>query len=613
MESKKKLIVAQGEKMKNDPTYLGKIINVDSSSLEVEINSKEIQSYSPIINGRLYRIGQIGTLVKIPLGYLTLYGIVSSVSNTPSKLEDDDHKPDFGDRFLQVQLIGEKLGNSEFEKGVGTYPTVNDEVHIVVEDDLRGIYGAKKDGLIEVGKHSSTDNLPVFIDLQNFVLRHSAILGSTGSGKSNITAHVIKSIINDYRGSRIILIDPHGEYQSALSDHAKVFKINDEVNPLYIPFWIMTFDELSFFLAGRQAGPETMPDKRLRSEIVKMKKDNATKLKAGDVNPDFITADSPIPFDIRFMWHNFNREVNGTFNTGVREDQNIECECLLNGGNPQQLIPATFEPYEMGNKAPFKSKKEEMYSYEKNIYARLKDSRFDFMFYPGEFYGPDSDHDIDKLIRDWIDHNKRLTILDLSGVPSELIDLSVGLLTRIIFDNMYWGRFEDYTGRYRPILLVYEEAHSYLSKHEGNHQNYGYARRAVEKIFKEGRKFGVGAMVVSQRPSDISETILSQIGTFIALRLTNSSDQSTVKAAAPNNMTNLIDFLPSLRVGEAVIIGESIKIPSRVKINLVEPRPSSNDPDLVENWNREFNPNTENYKKIITAMREQKQINYKKE
>jgi DNA helicase HerA-like ATPase len=249
-----------------------------------------------------------------------------------------------------------------------------------------------------------------------------------------------------------------------------------------------------------------------------------------------------------------------------------------------------------------------MYTYEKKIYSRLKDNRFDFILNPGDYYDVESKYDIDHLLRSWIEHDKRLTILDLSGVPFELIDICVGLLTRFVFDSMYWGRFEDYTGRNRPLLMVYEEAHSYLPTGEENSHIYGYARKAVEKIFKEGRKFGIGAMVVTQRPSEISKTILAQVGTFIALRLTNSNDQGTVTSASPNNMTSLIELLPSLRVGEAIVVGESIKIPSRVRINLVEPRPNSNDPELVKSWKNTFKKNIDHYKKIITAIRERKQI-----
>ena len=203
--------------MKDDITYLGKIINVNSSTVEVEI-SRDIPSAAPIINGRIYKLGQIGTFVKIPVGSLSLFGIVSSVSNVPSTNEASNYGPDYGSRFLQVQLIGEQMGIGKFDKGVGTYPTINDEVHIVIEDDLKHIYGDFQEGLVEVGKHSSSENLSVFLNLHHFVLRHSAILGSTGSGKSNTTAYIIKNILRDYPGSRIILVDIHGEYKEAFKE-----------------------------------------------------------------------------------------------------------------------------------------------------------------------------------------------------------------------------------------------------------------------------------------------------------------------------------------------------------------------------------------------------------
>jgi hypothetical protein len=593
--------------MINEITYLGKVINVNSSSVEVEI-SRDIPSATPIINGRLYKLGQIGTFIKIPVGGLTLFGIVSSVSNTPSLVEVNKYEPDYGSRFLQVQLVGEQLGGDTFRKGVGTYPTINDEVHIVTEEDLKIIYGNHDDGAIEIGKHSSSENLPVYLDLHNFILRHSAVLGSTGSGKSNTTAYILKRILSDYPGSRVVLVDTHGEYASAFGKEAKVFKINDDKNPLYIPFWAMSFDELSFFLVGRQAGSEKPEDKKLREAVVKLKMENASKLKAGKVNTDYVTADSPIPFDIRKMWYDFNREINATYSISDKDNQTKDKEELEKEGDPQKLIPAKFKPYAMGAVAPFKSKEQTMYSYEMKILSRLKDTRFDFMFNPGDFYDTASRHDIDQLLRDWIDHEQRLTILDLNEVPFELIDISVGLITRFIFDSMYWGRHEEYTGRNRAILMVFEEAHSYLPKNEGSAHIYGYARKAVEKIYKEGRKFGVGAMVVTQRPSEISETILAQVGTFIALRLTNSSDKNNVQSASPNNMSSLMELLPSLRIGEAIVVGEAINIPSRVRIELVEPRPSSNDPKLVEGWMKKFSVNVEHYKKIIKAWREQKHL-----
>lgn len=586
--------------MKTEITYLGHIIRVDSGTIEVEV-SNDIPSAAPIINGRLYKIGQIGTFIKIPIGNITIYGIVSSVSNTPSKTDETNLKYTFGSRFLTVQLVGEKIGEDDFEKGIGTYPTINDEVHLVVEKDLFDIYGKKDSGSIEIGKHSSSENLSVYADLHKLILRHCAILGSTGSGKSNTTVSILKAILDDYQGSRVILVDPHGEYPSAFPD-AKVFKINDLVNPLFIPFWLMNFDELAYFLVGAKPTDDQKPDYRLFRELVtNFKKENCT-LKAGNVNPNFVTADSPIPFSARKLWHEMNWWLNGTFSSSNKDDQTIATAQEINNGDSEILIPAQFTPYPTNNTAPFKSKHQEYYSYEKKILSRLKDSRYDFLFNPGDYKDASSPKDLHNLLNEWIGSNKKLAILDLSGVPFEVLDITVGLITRFIYDGMFWGRHEAYTGKNRPLLLAYEEAHSYLNKSD----NTSYSKDAVEKVFKEGRKFGLGALVISQRPSEISETILAQVGTFIALRLTNSGDQSIVKNSAPDNLNSLIDLLPSLRTGEAIIVGEAIKIPSRVRIKLNIPRPTSDDPKLVEKWLEPHPEDEENYKEVVTRIRQQK-------
>ena len=587
--------------MVNDVTYLGKIIRVDSNAVEVEISDK-ISSASVVINGKVYKIGQIGTYVKILAGNITTFGLVDSVSNTPSNAVDSSLLYNLGSRFLTVTLVGEKIGNRKFEKGIGLYPTINDEVHLVTEKDLFDIYGCANDNkdLLALGKHSSSENLDVFLDVHKLVLRHSAIMGSTGSGKSNSVVSIIKSLNNQLKNSRMILIDPHGEYASAFPN-AKVFRIGDQNRPLYVPFWLMTYDELAYFLVGAKPADDARPEYRtLREMILQAKKENC-KLAAGDVNPDFITADSPIPFDIRQIWYEINRRVYATYDN--KTNQTKETECLEQEGDAEDLIPAKFKPYSMGATAPFKSNDVIFFAYEKKLLARLKDSRYDFMFYPGDYRTGNSGKDLHDLLIDWISGEERLTILDLSNVPFEVIDITVGLITRFLYDSMFWGRFEQNTGRNRPLLIAYEEAHSYL----GKNNNTIYAKDAVERVFKEGRKFGVGAMVISQRPSELSETILAQVGTFIALRLTNSSDQSIVKSMAPDNMNSLINLLPSLRIGEAVVVGEAINIPSRVKLPLQSPRPDSSDPDVVGMWKKEYQKETkDNYAKVVKNIREQK-------
>jgi len=588
--------------MNTDVTYLGKVIRVDAGTVEVEV-SDQIPSAAPIINGRLYKIGQIGTFVKLPIGNFTIYGIVSSVSNTPSKPEDTQSRYNFGSRFLTLQLIGEKVGDDDFEKGIGSYPTINDEVHLVVEKDLQEIYGRRDSGSIEIGKHSSSEDLGVCVDLHKLILRHSAILGSTGSGKSNTTVSVLKAILDDYKGSRVILVDPHGEYSSAFKN-ANVLRINDEQNPLIVPFWLMTFEELSNFLVGASPKDEQTPQyRKLRELITERKRKNHDKLKAGNLDENLITADSPIPFNVRELWHHLYWWLNASFTESSPEKQNEENACVEDQGDFENLVPPRFSAYAMGASSPYKSKiYQEMYPYEKKLISRLRDSRYDFLFNPGEYRDENSKLDLHDLLNSWIGSEEQLTILDLNGVPPEVLDITVGLITRFIYDSMFWGRHEIYTGKNRPILLAYEEAHSYLSKNE----TASYSKLAVERVFKEGRKFGVGAMVISQRPSEISETILAQIGTYIALRLTNTSDQSIVKSSAPDNLVSLIDLLPSLRTGEAIIVGEAIKIPSRVRIKLNNPRPTSEDPKLIEGWSKTHEQNAENYKKVVTAIRERK-------
>lgn len=584
--------------MQSDVTYLGKVIRVDSNVVEVEI-SNGIPSASPIINGKIYKLGQIGTFVKIIAGNIITFGLVDSVSNTPS-IADSNLIYNTGSRFLSVSLVGEKIGNRTFEKGIGLYPTINDEVHLVTDEDLRDIYGGAEDttGLLAIGKHSSSENLNVYLDIHRLVLRHSAVLGSTGSGKSNCVVAVIKKLLGQMKNSRMVLIDPHGEYSSAFPE-AKVFKIGDERRPLYVPFWLMTFDELAYFLVGSKPIDDARPEYRNFRELILRAKKANYQLAAGNVDPDYITADSPIPFDIRKIWYDINRRVNATYNN--KTNQNKDTECLETEGDPEKLIAAKFQPYSMGSTAPFKSNDGSFYAYEKKLIARLKDSRYDFMFYPGEYKTKDSGKDLHDLLTDWISGEERLTILDLSNVPFEVMDITVGLITRFVYDSMFWGRFAENTGRNRPILIAYEEAHSYLGKN-----GTFYAREAVERIFKEGRKFGVGAMVISQRPSELSETILAQVGTIIALRLTNSSDQSIVKSMAPDNMNSLINLLPSLRIGEAVIVGEAINIPSRVKLPLESPRPDSSDPEVVKTWSKEYRDTDDQYAKVVTNIREQK-------
>jgi len=456
--------------------------------------------------------------------------------------------------------------------------------------------------MVEIGAHAASESLVAYVDLDKIVTRHVAIVGSTGSGKSNTVAALLKSLTSGtYPSARIVVIDPHGEYGAAFQDSARVFSIGDKKDPLFVPYWALSFDELAWFLVDRRSASESQQDMLLREKIFEEKRTYCDKLRAGKLNDSIITVDSPIPFSIRDVWYYFDRQERVTYNDTKRRKED---EALIEEGDAATLKPAKFQPASLGSAKPFKPQPPPfMGAYVNKMLGRLKDKRFDFLLSPGEYDGTNKDlHD---LLLNWIDHEHAVTVLDLGGIPSEVTDLVVGVLTRILFEGMFWGRDIPGVGKHRPLLIVFEEAHSYLPKDGSSQFVAGYAARSVRRILKEGRKYGVGAIVVSQRPSELDETILSQCGTFFSLRLTNSGDQGRVKATVPDALAGLIDLLPALRTGEAIVLGDAMQIPSRIRLPLIEPRPKSDDPEVAECWKKQRIDNPA-YDLAVTGWRQQR-------
>lgn len=586
--------------MKTDVTFLGVIQRVVGGKVSVEV-SPDIPSASPIIHGRVHRLGQIGSFVRIPLGFLNLYGIVSMVGASEISLpEVTDPTLQRGQRWIEVQLIGEAYEGSTFERGVSIFPTLDDEVHLVTEQDLQIIYATENTNMVEIGRYSASESLPAKVDLDKIVTRHAAIIGSTGSGKSNAVAGFLKTLTDGtYPSANVVVIDPHGEYSAALQGHARVFSIGDAVNPFFIPYWALAFDELAWFLVDRRTSTETLQDTALRDKITEEKRGNCNTLRAGPILPEDISVDAPVPFSLKNIWYYFDRKERATYSDMARTD-----EVLISEGNAATLTSAQFQAPGVGSSPPFRPLQSlNLGTYMAKILGRINDHRFDFLLSPGDYDG--TNKDLNDLLSEWIGHEHEITVLDLEGVPAEITDLVVGVLTRILFEGMFWGRDLSGTGRQRPLLLIFEEAHSYLPRGGSGQFVTGYAAREVRRIFKEGRKYGVGAIVVSQRPSELDETILSQCGTFFALRLSNPDDQSRVRSTLPDAMGGIIDLLPVLRTGEALVLGEAIQIPSRVRMPLIEPRPKSDDPDVAQQWAQSRAPDVD-YASAVTAWRRQR-------
>tara|TARA_R110001592_G_scaffold162584_3_gene396146 strand:- start:22933 stop:24714 length:1782 start_codon:yes stop_codon:yes gene_type:complete len=583
-------------------TEIGEIDSISGNSISVRMldNSK---SNMPIIEGVVYRIGQIGSFVKIPLGYASLYGIVTQIGSAaiPDNLKDlvlKDYDNLVNTRWISITLVGEQIGR-KFERGVTQYPTTGDKVHLVTIQDLNIVYGGQEDSSsITVGNISASESLDAKLDLDKLVARHCAIVGSTGSGKSNAVTVLLEAIANKkFSASRILIVDPHGEYNDTLSRHSKVLEVNSaqEGNRLFIPFWALPFNELMNLFSGNLTDSNK---EYIREKIV-----NAKKLSASnndlDVSDESITADSPIPFSIKNLWYELDDFERITFSTAARD-----VTALTQVGNAEDLVSAEYEPAGMGNAAPYLNNKAKgLLSFLDSMRNRLKDSRYSFLFNPGEMT-PNLDgvvtKDLDSLLRNWLGSNSPITILDLSGVPSEIMTSISGTLLKITYDALFWGLKTKVGGKNQPLLIVLEEAHNYLKAGENS-----ISSRTVQTIAKEGRKYGVGLLLVTQRPSELDETVLSQCGTMISLRMNNSKDRGHIKSAVQDELQSMVDLLPSLRTGEALISGEAVKIPSRVKFYKIANAPKGSDPKVSELWELKIEKQEDEYKALIKSWRNQ--------
>ncbi|MDA2939147.1 ATP-binding protein, partial [Acidobacteria bacterium AH-259-A15] len=486
---------------------------------------------------------------------------------------------------------------------------------------LSRIYGAADaPNLVTVGSLASAESIPALVNIDKLVTRHCAVVGTTGAGKSTTVAHLLLSLSDPsrFRSARIMILDIHGEYFAALSDRARVFRVNaDEErgeNPLYIPYWAMTFDELMTVTFGALGDTERGA---VMEKVTELKLNSLREGPRKGVVEDNLTVDTPAPFSIHKLWFDLHRLVHATHTVAGGQSEKTEALLLddnntvIQQGDSLKVIPPKYKPHTQASgeekiylsSCPFNLRRP-LYG----LASKLRDPRYDFLFRPGPWYPNEQGlpkEDLDSLLEAWIGGPHAITILDLSGIPTSVLTHLIGVLLRIVFDSLFWARNLSEGGRERPIFIVLEEAHAYLSQ-----GSEGVAARSVRRIVKEGRKYGLGAMVVSQRPSEIDPTILSQCGTIFAMRLVNSTDRAHVTGAVSDNLEGLFSMLPALRVGEAIIVGESVHLPIRTLVDPPTPnrRPDSSDPMIYDEnnpggWNRLRE--TSNYEDVLEVWRRQ--------
>ncbi len=519
---------------------IGRIRNVGSAMATISINKS-------VIRNNQLNLAQIGTILKIITSKSIVVAMVSSLK---IGAEDDEGMSD--GCFAQLNIMGEITTNettrqTRFFRGVRSFPVLGEAVYNMSPQELTLIFNRENESCIEVGRLQQDSSIVAKVRIDDLLSKHFAIIGSTGSGKSCTVALVLQAILNENPMGHVVLFDPHNEYSKSFGDKAEAI----DQDSLDLPLWIFDFVETCELLCSDiedQAREETeilhdllLKAKRLYDRSVKSGV-MSTQVKLDDIEHELqrsthITLDSPVPYRIRDVSKLIDHEM------GKLDNAN--------------------------NLAPYKR-------LNRRIATLIADPRYQFVFKNQASPRPIEDI-VGRIFRLPV-NGKPISCLDFSGIPSEALNIVVSVVSRLAFELATWSE------RKLPILLVCEEAHRYIPRDKS--LGFHSTRKIIGRIAKEGRKYGVSLAIVSQRPSELEPSTLSQCSTIFSMRLSNELDQNFVRAAVPDGAAELLSFLPSLGTAETMVFGESVNLPMRVILNnlAAEYRPHSSSAQFTELW-----------------------------
>jgi len=549
-----------------DNLSIGKIIEVDGSRIIAELDPN-ISDLSRIFAGESYSIGQFGSIIKVHFGRRSIYGLVSRLRmKADYQLEKGLPVASSDERVIEADLFGEgewrRKGEDrftlEFERGVATYPLPQQTIYLTPKSELRSIYGDAKGAVIQLGEHVGSGGAPCYAELNELLGKHTAILGSTGAGKSGTVAAVIHSILErnqianyQHWHPQIIILDPHNEYGEAFPDHQR---LSTDEGSLKLPYWLLDLEESISLFIGKTEFAATSQSNIVKNALIAVREEAAERL---GLDKNLLTVDSPVPYILG--------DCNGLDNLG-KKDGELYTEGLIGAINKQRPSNKAQKDHEDYNKVIRK------------IDSLLKDGRLKFMMESWD----DGKDPLAAIVNQFLTQQTTVQIVDLSGVPNEVAGVASAAIARIVFQLKVWQTGEERQNS--PVLLVCEEAHRYVPN-RGEAQ-YEAAQSAIRRIAKEGRKYGVGLLLVSQRPSEVESTVLSQCNSWIVLRITNDSDREYVRGVLPDSMSGLTKMLSGLRRQEAIFVGQAATLPTRVMIRSLSPKqlPRSNDVDFDKGW-----------------------------
>lgn len=568
----------------NDIDQFGRVRSVDTRRVVVQVVSDEAL--------RMARVGQLA-VIRLP-GAIDewLVALIDKVVKTPitttsseSPNEETSNATDMEIESIynatHLSLIGtvcEIAGERKFSRSLRQVPEIDSICYLLKDDRLQKFMGilaaeGEEDDSLELGTYTIDESAKAFLDGNKFFQRHAALLGSTGAGKSYTLASILERAAK-LPTSNLILFDLHSEYsQMSYASHLRIPGPedlgHDDENLLFLPYWLMNTEELQSMFVEISSFTAHNQITKFRDIVLEEKRNTLVAIGNEPVLKAF-TMDTPIPFSINDVRNELNRlDIERVFNPDTKKEKNGDWH-----GQFSRFVG--------------------------RIDSIVSDKRYGFMF-----RGPDAVKEYDylsKLAERLMGCNgekHQIKIIDFSEVPSDILPAIVGLVARLVFQIQFWTNPE----MRQPIAIVCDEAHLYLPRKEGCNPLETRAVENFERIAKEGRKYGVALLIASQRPSDVSTTILSQCNNVVSMRLTNADDQSVVKRLMPESLSGLTDVLPILDTGEALVVGDSVLLPSRIKIAEPAEPPQSATRDFWKEWKK---PTVDvNFGEVIDQLRRQ--------
>ncbi|MEZ1686280.1 ATP-binding protein [Pseudomonas aeruginosa] len=550
-----------------DTSYsLGKVRLVDTRKINIQVNNDE--------DLRKARVGQLVALALPGAIEEWLIGIIERVVKTPVLEDIPVQQEEDSTDAAELNLLRESVHNTvqltlvgtvglthenspKFSRSLVQVPEIDAGCFILRDAQLQTFMNllsqeGKTEHSLEIGRYTIDESAKAYLDGNKLFQRHAALLGSTGSGKSWTVAAILEQA-SKLPSSSLIVFDLHGEYREL--SYARHLRIpgpeelgKSDPALLFLPYWLLNTEELQAMFIDRSEFSAHNQVMAFQDTVVAEKKKTLESQGKTDVLNAF-TLDSPVPFDVHCVISELRR---------------------LN----EEMVPGANNKDKQG---PFFGQFSRLLL---RLNSKVSDKRYGFLF-----QAPTSEHAYDamaslvKRLMDYSEDKSQIKVIDFSDVPADILPVIVGLVARIIYQVQFWMDRD----KRRPLALVCDEAHLYLPKKDGKNPVEQRAIENFEKIAKEGRKYGVALLVISQRPADVSTTILSQCNNVIALRLTNGDDQNTVKRLMPESLEGLMDTLPVLDMGEALVVGDAVLLPSRIKIQAPQERPIS---ATIEFWDR---------------------------